>query len=84
MAADLELLKRELARCHDVLGPLPREADFLSVVVLVELELGTKPWREISPQELAALQSVIEIGVKEPRVTFDEFNKTIRTLNASG
>jgi hypothetical protein len=84
MAADLELLKRELSRCHDVLRPHPTEGDFLSIVVLVESELGIKPWRDISKQELAALKSAIDLGVKLPRVTFDEFNRTFRTLNASG
>jgi len=84
MAADLELLKRELSRSHDVLRPIPTENDYLSIVVLVESELGTKLWREISTYELNALKSAIEIGLKAPQVTYDDYNRTLRTLNASG
>ncbi len=84
MATALQLLKRELSRSHDVLGPLKTENDYLSIVVLVETGLGTKDWKAISKQELNALRAALEIGAKEPRVTFDDYNRTFRLLNASG
>ncbi len=84
MAADLALLKRELSQAHDLLRTLPTEGDFFSIVVLVESALGNRPWREISRQELQALKATLDIGVKEAKVTFDEYNRALRTLNASG
>ena len=57
MAADLQLLKKRLSRCHDELGQLRSESDFLSIAVCVEMALGTKNWKEITRQELAAQSS---------------------------
>jgi hypothetical protein len=84
MAAALQILKHELSRGHDVLGTLGSEGDYLSIIVLLEQELGNRNWKEISKQELACLKTVVEIGVKEPRVTYDHYNQVFRRLNASG
>lgn len=84
LAAALQILRRELSRCHDALGPFPTESDFLSIVTLVEMEIGGRNWKEISKQELEALKLAVEVGVKEPLVTFDHYNKALRRLNASG
>ena len=84
MASALQILKQELSRSHDVLVALSGEGDYLSIVVLLEQELGNRDWKEISKQELACLKTVVEIGVKEPRVTYDHYNQAFRRLNASG
>src|SRR5208283_548554 len=75
MASHLQLLKRQLSKCHDALGPLKSEADFLSIVVLVELELGNRDWKSLSRPELQDLKTVLQVGVKEPQVTFDHYNQ---------
>jgi hypothetical protein len=80
----LELLKRELSRSHEVLGPLLSEGDFLSIIVLVETVLGSKDWKDLSKQELTALRSTLAIGMTEPRVTFDHYNHAFRRFCSSG
>jgi hypothetical protein len=84
MATAFQLLRRELSKCHDSLGPLPSESNFLSITTLVEMELGNKSWQQVSQEELNALKRAIDLGVSEPRVTYDHFNQTCRVLNASG
>lgn len=83
-AADLQLLKRELARCHEELGPYPSESNFLSIVVLLELELGKKAWNAISKEELLFLKRAADIGISKDQITFDDYNFHLRTLNSSG
>jgi hypothetical protein len=83
-AADLQLLKRELSRCHDILGTFPSESDFLSIVVLVEAELGKKPWSALTRDELQFLKRAVDVGAHQDRVTFDDYMRHLRTLNASG
>src|SRR5712691_11395486 len=41
LAAEVQLLKRDLARCHGLLASLPAENDYLSAVTLVEAALGS-------------------------------------------
>jgi hypothetical protein len=84
MATDLQLLRRQLSRCHGLLEPFRSERDYLSIVVLVELELGSKDWKEITKDELVALKKAIDIGVKEEHVTFNHYGRVLRVLNASG
>jgi hypothetical protein len=84
MAAHLQLLRHELSKAHGRLMALPSEAGFLSIVVLVEAELGKKSWRELTKEELAALKKAVERGAKQPRVTFDDYNQVLRILHSSG
>jgi hypothetical protein len=84
MATSFQLLRRELSRCHDALGNLPSEKDYLSIIVLIEGELGIKNWKEVTRPELEALKKAIAIGMSEPKVTYDHYNKVFRVLNASG
>jgi hypothetical protein len=84
LASHLQILRRELSQCHELLVPFKSETDFLSLVVLVEMELGNKDWKAITKPELQTLKDMLQIGVREPRVTFDHYNQAARSLVASG
>lgn len=84
MASHLQLLKRQLSRCHDALGSVTSESDFLSLVVLAEMLLGNRDWKSISREELQALKAALQLGVHAPRVTFDDYNLAHRKLIAAG
>src|SRR4051812_44321820 len=45
LAVEIQLLKRELSRGHDVLASNREERDFLSVVTLVEAALASLTWK---------------------------------------
>jgi hypothetical protein len=84
MATALQLLRRELARCHDVLLPFASEVDFLSIIVLAETLLGTKDWKEISRDELDAIKRAADLGQREECMTFDHYNQVFRGMAARG
>src|SRR6516225_4780748 len=56
LAAELQLLKRELARGHAVLSRRPEDNNYLSVVTLVEAALASMTWKQYTPQVLDALR----------------------------
>jgi hypothetical protein len=84
MAAQLVLLKRELSRGHDILRPLRSEANYLSILVLVENALTARGRETLSGQELLSFKDVVEIGVTERRVTHEHYKSTFKRLNHSG
>lgn len=84
MPAQLHLLKRELSGCHEVLGSLSTETDFLSIVTLIEMDLGTRDWKTITKDELRALQRAVKVGIDQSLVSFDDYELVLRTLHSSG
>lgn len=83
LATTLQLLRRALSKCHDVLRDKKSESDYLSIVVLVEKVLSQDNWREISKDTLQQLKSALAIGEAADRVTYDDFNRVFRLLNAT-
>lgn len=84
LAATLQVLKRELARCHDVLDGVASEQDYLSIVVLAELSLSETDWKKLSKAQLSLIKDAVMIGESQARVTYDDYNKVFRQLNAQG
>jgi hypothetical protein len=83
-ASSLQLLRRALSKCHDVLRDRKSESDYLSIVVLAEKALSQEKWREISKDTLQQLKTALVHGETAPRVTYDDFNRVFRLLNATG
>jgi hypothetical protein len=84
MAANLQLLKRELSRCHDVLGALTYESDYLSIVTLVEANLASMDWKSATKQQLRQVEQALAVGCAESSVTFDDYTRAARRLRGSG
>ncbi len=84
LATSLQLLKRELARGHDILEHLKSEQDYLSIIVLAELALGETDWKQLSKDRLMLIKKVIEIGESQKVITYDDYNHAFRLLNAQG
>ena len=49
LAAEIQLLKRELVRSHPVLSVRREDNNFLSVVTLVEAALASLTWKDYTP-----------------------------------
>jgi hypothetical protein len=46
LATNIQLLKRDLSRCHDALAGYPSESNFLSIVTLIESATAQKKWKQ--------------------------------------
>ena len=55
LAAEVQLLKRDLARGHRFLSARAEDNNFLSVITLVEAALASLTWKGYSPAVLDAL-----------------------------
>jgi hypothetical protein len=84
LAAALQVLKRELARCHDVLDGQSSEQNYLSIVVLAEMILGEVDWKVLSKDRLEKVRGVLAVGEIQPIVTYNDYNQAFRQLNAIG
>jgi hypothetical protein len=83
LAAEVQLLKRELARGHRVLSPQPEDNNFLSVITLVEAALASLTWKGYSPKVLDALRQAFSAGLHEGEFTFEEYDVIRRHFKAS-
>ena len=84
LAAEIQLLKRELARGHAVLSTHSTDNNFLSVVTLVEAALASLIWKDYTPGVLDALRVAFSAGVGEGEFTFEQYDTIRRHFNASG
>lgn len=84
LAAEVQLLKRELARGHRILSARPDDNNFLSVVTLVEAVLASLTWKGYSPEVLDALRQAFSAGLCEGEFTFEEYDAVRRHFKASG
>ncbi len=71
LATNLALLERDLARCYKPLRPHPSEANFLSIVALVEMALTGKKLRAIDRAYLDAVRTALDIGYRSTRIEYD-------------
>jgi hypothetical protein len=84
LAAEIQLLKRELARGHSVLSAHPEDNNFLSVVTLIEAALASLTWKAYTPQVLDALRQAFSAGTHQGEFTFQEYDALRRHFKASG
>lgn len=82
LATNIELLKRDLSRCHDVLLAHPSESDFLSIVTLVESAMNQLKWKQYTRSQLEAIRQAFDIGYRQVRVGFSDYERA-RTLVAA-
>jgi hypothetical protein len=73
LATEIQVLKRELSRCHESLGRYPSENDFLSIITLVESSLAQCTWKDYTPEQLQAVREAFAMGYTEARVTFEDY-----------
>lgn len=74
LAAEIQLLKRELSRGHAVLSGRPEDNNYLSVVCLVEAALASLTWKQYTPVVLAALRRAFAAGSREGPFPFEEYD----------
>jgi hypothetical protein len=84
LAAEIQLLKRELARSHGALSARPEDNNYLSVVTLVEAALASLTWKGYTPQVLDALGRAFSAGTSEGPFTFEDYDAIRRHFKASG
>jgi hypothetical protein len=83
LATAIQLLRRSLSKAHQVIGERKSEADFLSIVVLAETAISGKKWNEMGKDIFQKIKDAAAIGETQSRVTYDDFNRVFRVLNAT-
>jgi hypothetical protein len=83
LAAEIQLLKRDLARGHAVLSRLPEDNNYLSVVCLVEAALASLTWKQYTPAVLATLRRAFSAGTREGAFPFEEYDALRRHFRES-
>ena len=84
LAAEVQLLERELARGHANLSARPEDNNFLSVITLVEAALASLTWKEYTRRVLDALRGAFSVAGREGELTFEEYDAIRRHFKASG
>jgi hypothetical protein len=84
LAAEVRLLKRDLARGHDLLAPLPTENDYRSVLTLVEGALACLTWKGYTPAVLDALRRAFTAGAREGPFAFADYDAVRRHFASAG
>jgi hypothetical protein len=84
LAAEVQLLKREIVRGHAILSARPADNNYLSVVILVEATLASLTWKRYTPGILDALRRAFAAGVGEGEFTFDAYDAIRRDFKTSG
>jgi hypothetical protein len=84
LAAELQLLKRELARGHRVLSGRPEDNNYLSVVTLVEGALASLTWKDYTSQVLDGLRRAFAAGTREGPFPFEEYEAIRQHFRESG
>ena len=74
-ATSLELLKRDLSRCHDRLANRPSEAHFLSLVTLIESVFAQTKLKDYTPSQLEQVLAAIEVAYRQPKITFEDYER---------
>lgn len=80
---DVQLIKRELSRCHDHFRNSRAEADFLSIVVLIESCLASIDPKQLTQNQLRAISTTLDHSLNSTRVTFDDYNKAQKVIRGA-
>ncbi len=84
LAAEVQLLKRELVRAHPVLAAEAENNSFLSLVTLVEAALASLTWKGYTLSVVDALRQAFSAGLHDGEFTFNEYDAIRRHFKASG
>ena len=84
LAAEVQLLKRELVRGHAILSARHEDNNFLSVITLVEAALASLTWKAYTPGVLDGLRRAFSAARREGEFTFEEYDAIRRHFKASG
>jgi hypothetical protein len=84
LAAEVQLLKRDLVRGHAVLSVRPAEDNnFLSVITLVEAALTSLTWKGYTTGVLDAMRRAFSAGLHDGDFTFEEYDTIRQHFKAS-
>lgn len=73
LATHVNLLKRELSRCHDALKNHSSERAYLSIITLVESAMAQLKWKQYTRPQLEAICQALEIGYRQVRIDFADY-----------
>ncbi len=83
LATEVQLLKRDLSRDHDLLRA-SGETNFLSVVTLVEAALACLTWKQYTPLVVDALREAFASGTRQAPLTFADYDAVRRLFAERG
>ena len=83
LATEIQLLKRNLARGHDLLRAAG-ETSFLSVVTLVESALACLTWKQYTTQVVDTLRQGFTAGTRDAPFRFNDYDAVRRLFAERG
>jgi hypothetical protein len=84
LAAEVQLLKRELVRGHALLSARPEDNNYLSVLTLVEGALTSLTWKGYTPRVLDALRRAFAAGAAEGEFTYEAYDAIRQDFRRAG
>ena len=84
LAAEIQLLKRELVRGHAILSARPEDNNYLSVVTLVEGVLTSLTWKGARLECSTPSGRAFTAGVGEGELSFAAYDAVRRDFRTSG
>ncbi len=84
LAIEVQLLKRDLSRGHEMLASRPEDNNYLSVLTLIEAALASLTWKGYTPGVLEALRRAFSAGTREEAFTFADYDAIRRHFVVSG
>lgn len=78
MGVSVQLFKRALSKAHDVIGDDESEANYMSIIALVENIIASGSARLESRERLKVLQQELAVGLRDRNVTYDDFLHAVR------
>ncbi len=79
-ATHVQILKRQLARCHVELDSAKSETDFLSILALIESSLAQLTWKQYTPERLAAVRQALQLAYEKPHISSDDYQAIRRAF----
>jgi hypothetical protein len=84
LAAEVQLLKRELVRGHAILSARLEDNNYLSVVTLVEGALASLTWKAYTPKVLDVLRRAFAAGASDGEFPLEAYDAIRRDFQTSG
>ncbi|NQT15224.1 MAG: hypothetical protein HQ582_20880 [Planctomycetes bacterium] len=81
---NVQFLKQDLSRCHEVLKDHPSETNFLSIVTLIESALSQVKWKEYSAAQIEMVRSAVDLGHRKSQIAFEDYDRIRREFADGG
>lgn len=81
-AAQLQVLKRSLFECHDLVSDSNLDSSFLSIVTLIEGAIADAKWKSLNAAQLKSIVRAINPGLNQALVPYQDYLGAVREFRS--